>query len=287
MAELIPTPERSTRQQIEYLIANPPRGSVILTFTPEDAAWVLDTLNKGNRGKRAVKIRRFADAMKTGWGLTGDTMKFSNRGQLVDGQNRLHACILADCPFTSHVVFGIEHGLFAVMDRGTNRNGTDILTIAGYSHAGVLYPALRWIKLIETGEAKRRTTFEPEQILQFAKEYAHVADWVTPARKVPQSPTGLTTAILYLASRFNAPKARDFALLWEDGGRAKGGKPIEHMNRRLAYISKVSEGRINDVVRAALAVMAWNWFVQGKAGSFTEMSWSLQDEFPAISGSRG
>jgi hypothetical protein len=97
------------------------------------------------------------------WMLTGDTIKFSDAGLLRDGQNRLRACQRAGVPFRTHIVFGIEDEAFDRLDQGKNRNGADVLSIAGYQYVTALSGAVRWTHLIETGRAKSRDS-SPQRI---------------------------------------------------------------------------------------------------------------------------
>lgn len=86
-----------------------------------------------NRSQVDAKIIEYAVAMDQGrWSLNGETIKFNAAGQLIDGQNRLQACLLADKSFETYVIRGLEDPrAFATIDVGKNRTHTDVLTIAG------------------------------------------------------------------------------------------------------------------------------------------------------------
>src|SRR5262249_28100191 len=80
----------------------------IITVTPELAARWLKR-NHANRKVRARHVSRLVRAMRAGeWDdLNGDTIRFSDNHELLDGQHRLLACIEAQQAFTTLVVFGI------------------------------------------------------------------------------------------------------------------------------------------------------------------------------------
>jgi hypothetical protein len=283
--------EASALEQIERHLKTPPIGSVVLTINPDDAAVILELYNEGNRGRKNTKIRQFAEDMKKpGWGLTGDTIKFSDKQILRDGQNRLAACVRAGVPFKSHVVFAIEDRLFAVMDRGKPRSVSDILQIEGkYTQTKNLAMAVRWVKLFDEGKVLTRLSYEPQEVLQLLRnDYSTLPEFMTKARAIylaTRAPPGLTAAILYCIDRKNKKRAAEFADAWEVGGQTVHGKPILHMLKRLAAIHEASQGRINDVVRAALAIKAWNLFSQRQQGNYKGMQWRKDNEpFPEFEG---
>ena len=281
-------PKRTVRESIEYYINNPPENSRVFTIEPEDAKWIEENFNTtGNRHKKPNKIKTFAEHMTAArWGLTGDTLKFSNAGILADGQNRLAACVRAGSPFRTHVVFGIDQNLFDVMDRGKSRDGGDVLTIAGYQNCNTLAAACRWAELIATGRAKQRDTFEPSDILTMLKsKYPTLPEFIPYAMAIHRnvgSPGGLTAAVLYLASVKRPKDWAEFARIWELGGQDKHGGPLKKMLEELTRLGSASQGRIHETVRAALAVIAWNFFVRGTAGTKSAFQWTLDSKFPEM-----
>jgi len=144
--------ERRTMERISRHLKKPPPGSVVLNITPNVAQTILTIYNKGNRPKKRHHITRYIRDMKEGaWGLTGDTLKFSNSGALRDGQNRLWAATLSKS-FKTHVVFGIDDTLFDVMDQGKNRGGEDLLYMLGKTNPNVLAAGIRWRIVVVVGE---------------------------------------------------------------------------------------------------------------------------------------
>jgi hypothetical protein len=285
----VPDSKRPLFESIAHYVKNPPENSRVFKITSELARQILDLYHnvEMNRTKKPSKIKQYSEDMQNGdWGVTGDTLKFSNQGKLRDGHNRLLACIKAETPFTTHVVFGIEDSLFDVMDRGKPRSGDDVLKIDGYKNTSVLAAAIRWVRLIETNRVKLRDTFEPKDLREWVKnDYPKLPDFIAPATavyKITKFPVGLAAAILYEAAKRDKAKAADFGRIWALGGAAPHGKPITHLLKRLQDLNTQSQGRVNDVVRAALAIQAWNLFSQRKPGQYAHMKWSLTDAFPTI-----
>lgn len=274
-----------TSQQLNKWLSSPPENSRRVMITPELALDVLENLNIGNRTKKPEEIRRYASDMKNGnWKLTGESVKFGSDGMLKDGQNRLSACVQAGVPFGTHVVFGIDPAVFANMDRGKNRNPSDVFHIAQISYPSDTSATVRWLILLESGEAKSRTTFQPDHLL---KEYGaldatKLEACVKVARRIKsiiKQPVGPLAAVYYLARQKNSAKADEFFKKWADG---EPHAIQQKLNKKIMKMASDNNGRVHDVVRTALLVQAWNYFVKGHKGAMTKLDWSLKLPFPTI-----
>jgi hypothetical protein len=117
--------------------------SSVTDVTPEMAErWM--ALNKVNRNVRSVKVSQYAADMTEGnWLLTGEAIKFSESGRLLDGQHRLLAVIQANVTVQMFVTQGLPDNTQAVMDTGVKRLAADNLHIAGESNAAVLAAVAR------------------------------------------------------------------------------------------------------------------------------------------------
>ena len=267
---------------IERYIKNPPENSRVFTITPRIAAHLIEHYNKSNRHLRA-KLTKFTAAMSDGrWMLTGDTLKFSDAHLLRDGQHRLRACVRSGTPFQTHIAFGVPDDSFKVMDQGSVRDGGDILQIAGYSNSKRLNHAIRWAHLIGEGRAKQRDSLDGETALALVRQqYPDLPDYLIPAAQIYDKtghPIGIVAAILMFAHRLNPTAAKTFQAAWIKGDH----KPTRLAADRVYLIKKVSSGRVHDVVRAALLVMAWNLHVQKKSGSLKGMDWDPEQDFPQM-----
>lgn len=277
-------------RRIAKLVTSPPETSRIFTITPEVAEEILRSYNKGNRSPKPVNIERYsADMSAREWALTGDTLKFSNRGLLRDGQNRLMACVRSGVPFQTHIVFGVDDACFDRMDSGKKREGGDVLSIAGIPNASAISAAVRWAHLIDIGKAKQRYTLEPKQILRLYNErYSDLQDYITTADRIYKQtghPKSIVSALLFHFFRANSEAAQRFADAWESGQwTARRFKAIALMQTQVAALQAASMGRVHDTVRAAVIVKAWNLFVSGRQGRRDELLWTPAEDFPEIKG---
>lgn len=131
--------------------------SEIKTVTPEMAAILL-TGNIGNRPLKRRQIRKYATDMLAGrWVLNGESIKLSQSGRLLDGQNRLHAIIESQTSVPILVTRGLpdsEH-VFETIDCGAMRSCSDALKLAGKKYTTVI-PAI--IRAMATAQDTDRTT---------------------------------------------------------------------------------------------------------------------------------
>lgn len=280
-----------TLKRIERYISNPPENSRVFTITPDVAVAILDGKNNNNRPKSAAEVKKLADHMSARkWNLTGDTIKFSESGILLDGQHRLSACAQSGVEFKTHIVFGIADGAFDFLDVGKKRTPAHVLSIAGYVNAGRLAGAIRWAYLLDENRVKLRDTLEPTQVLQLARgRYADLGAFLPMGQAInkvsPLITDTIASAIIYYLHKKNPQKAIAFYEGWAVGAWGGKFKVIDKLNAEIRVLNEASNGRINDVVRAALIVRAWNAFVEGRRGTSRDFTWSLKnDEFPEIKG---
>jgi len=277
----------SALSEIEKHLIAPPRTSVIVTIDPTAAADILKTRNKGNRPPKPNKVHQFAESMASdNWGLTGDTIKFGSDGRLLDGQNRLSACIRANRKFSTHVVFGIDPGLFGRMDIGKPRNPADILHIAGYKYASTLAAAIRWAYLIDT-DPYNRSTLQPEFVLELAKKkYNDIEPFVRIGRDINRQfahPAGQIAALIYKFSKSDNKKSDDFVRAWLKGERNGKYQIIDTMQALLHSQRANNNGRIHELTRASIIVKAWNIFRLGQKGSLAQLQASANAKIEPIS----
>lgn len=273
---------------IDRYVVAPPPTPIQLRISPAVAKYILDKYNKFNRTKKPGKIAKYRqDMVDNKWTDTYDPLKFTTELILRDGQNRLEACVAAGVPFVTHVAFGIPDQACVNMDQGKARSGSDVLTIAGFQNTAGLAAAIRWVHLFKTNSVKQRTSFEPSQLLALVQdEYQGLPAMMTPADriyKLTAHPKGLVAALLYLQAELNPEKAKEWSAAWEAGKDAGEFKPLALVIKRLAEIKRASQGPVQDVVRAALLVQAWNLYVAGRKGNQADIAWTMSEDFPALS----
>ena len=271
--------ENNALLAIADFLQAPPETSRVIEVDPEAAKDILEERNKGNRPPKPNKVQQFASDMAADrWGLTGDTIKFGSDGRLLDGQNRLAACVRANKPFSTHVVFGIDPKLFGRMDIGKPRNAADVLHIAGYKYASTLAAAVRWAHLLDSNPYNRET-LKPDFVLELLRtKYSDIEPYLQKGRTLNRQyahPAGQIAALLYKFSKSDVAKADDFYNAWVTGKRNGPHQIIDTMQALLHSQKVNNNGRIHELVRAAIIVKAWNIFRQGHKGSLAQLQAAL------------
>jgi len=125
----------------------------LMTVTPQRAtAWIEG--HTDNRPLSDGHVRRIADQIKSGkWKVNADTIKFTDDGQLIDGQHRLWAIIEANIPVDALVATGVDRDAFATIDTLRKvRSGADIIALSGTTrYRNVIASALTWLLRWQSG----------------------------------------------------------------------------------------------------------------------------------------
>lgn len=134
----------------------------IEVVTPERATEWLghNTLNRNV--KRAVVALYARDLLDGRWRFTGESVKFSKSGRLLDGQHRLLALVQANVSAYILVVRGLEEDAQDVMDSGAKRTAANALQLHGEKNSGLLASAVSMV--ITDGAAHRRSVSNAEVV---------------------------------------------------------------------------------------------------------------------------
>jgi hypothetical protein len=106
-------------------------GIYIKKVTPQYAAKLLQSNHVDQRSLKEYAIDSYVRAMKSGlWSAgTGEAVKFSDKGDLIDGQNRLTAVARSGCTVYMMFMTGILEANIKCIDNGISRNLGDVLRI--------------------------------------------------------------------------------------------------------------------------------------------------------------
>jgi hypothetical protein len=120
-------------------------------ITPEAARKALGN-KAANRHISRVRVQEYARDIKAGnWGLTGETIIYDYNEQLIEGQHRMMAIILADQGIYSLVVRGVDPAEFVRINSGKPRTMADTLGIKGENAPSTLAAAMKLLYLYQHG----------------------------------------------------------------------------------------------------------------------------------------
>ncbi|MFD2739534.1 hypothetical protein ACFSUD_08145 [Sulfitobacter aestuarii] len=208
-------------------------------ITPAEAAQMLASAHAPHKDTRAIET--YAQAMRhDAWVMNGQPIILDERGALIDGVQRLEACILADRPFTTLVARNVRADTLHTIDQHRRRNYAGVLESRGYENAGAVVRLLSKMIRIENGTLNR----EPLPV-----------SWGHFDRVLERNP-GLVTAVAlserYAGSILPASVRPAFFFQALQAGR---GTALEHFMDVLAPEVRVE--RITAATQARMRLAGW------------------------------
>lgn len=275
--------------QVQMLIDQAPSRSVVARISPRFAEQVLKVYNTANRPLTNKARERIEDDIRaSGYEMTGDTIKFSKKGKLLDGQHRLEACFKSGQDIKSHIVFGLPDEIFDVLDQGRKRTPGDVLAVAGFKYGALLAAAVRWAKAFDLGETPQHLRLTSREILALARgPHKGLQNWLSHGQAINKywkHAPGMIAAMLYHIGRHDKELAEKFVNDWIHGTKAVGtrGHNFETLQRRLLDLAHEQGGRVNHYVRAAMIVNTFNAWNAGVDATPRDLAWNLKWKFPKL-----
>lgn len=252
------------------------------TITPKKAMeWLKRNVN--NRPfRKGYSERIAADIAAKRYELNGETIKFNGNGDLVDGQHRLHAVIIAGLPIETYVVRGVPHEAFDTIDTGTPRVTSDALARSGEQNYRQLACALRIAWQISSGKNGDTGSIKNHEAMEFLAANPELRNSVSLCRSNEVRALmsdGVAAGLHYLMSRKDAAKSDEFWRAVASGEGLKKTMPAYELRQRLIE-NRGSKAKLKRFYVVALAIKAWNAFRANKAVKF--LRWSEDEAFPTI-----
>lgn len=247
------------------------------SLLPGEAKQLLEKSEKAaggeavlNRKVRPSLVKRLAHDLTEGrWVFNGQTIVIDQRGFILDGQHRLHACVQAGIPLFTMTVRGLDPQIMTTLDSGESRSKRDVLGMAGMVEANILAGAITLVKAYRDGTIatthRHRTPVSNTEILELAEgPYLPVVGsvaWVSEiTRRQPRIMTKTEAAALHAILQDAAPAhvvGRWFSELLQ--GRELSGNRLKlHHRLQTAYYSKQRKDRLTRQERMAFTIKAWN-----------------------------
>lgn len=259
------------------------------TITPAIAREAMEK-NKNNRLLRQEKINLYARAMLAGnWDETGDSIKY-NGDNVLDGQHRFLACILANTSFRTLVVRGVPKAAHRSIDTGTPRTAADELRWVGCSDAAgtaaVLSLSWRWALGEQNNPRVRPSNGEVVEV--WAADPAIVKSATQAARRqweathIPVSVTG--AVYLKLADLFDQNRAEAWTAHLTAGTDYRAGDPALALQRYAMRVATIKAMRPRQIEWLAVVIKAVNGWLLGAA--VQQLRWRTTgwqaEEFPVM-----
>lgn len=241
----------------------------IETITPEIAAQLLGTM-AGNRRLRQRAVQTYAREMIGGkWLLNGEAIKIARNGQLIDGQHRLNAVLMAKVAVRMCVVRGVDETAIITLDTGVGRSFYDVSVIGNQHYAQAVGPIIRlWYRYLSGSPSSKATPTHQEmaQILGDHPQIAESAGFIT-RLKVVRGRCGAAVqgfVHAYTSEAYDRDMADLFMNELDEGASLSADSPIFVLRKRLVDSQGTSGARRAEQPHVlAWTIKAWNAWVAG------------------------
>lgn len=128
-------------------------------ITPEIAKSLVNNSTTKNRNINKTTVAFYAQQMKRGeWKLTAQGISLTNELNIVDGNHRLRAVVMAGVPIKFMVTYGVPEDTQDVYDTGKARNNYDVFTMAGVPDASYISAGITWYYKIKSNHKINNTS---------------------------------------------------------------------------------------------------------------------------------
>lgn len=239
------------------------------TITPKKANAYL-CHNTRNRKFRQRTVDRYADLMATGkWHYNGDTIRFADDGSLLDGQQRLMACLKAKKSFETAVVRNLPKERFVSVDSHAARTAGDVLSVENVPYHNYVAAAARLMLLIDSGTfTTAGKDLSPSAIEEYVRNNVNLVNFTQafcsfPRRMMPQSV--VTAAATFIAYTYPYDDVLKFFERVASGENLARGMPEYALRERLLQLGMPPVMADVKVKMIHACVSAWNAFAKQRS----------------------
>ncbi len=208
--------------------------TAIETVTDEVARQLLATNHPKNRAVRESWVEFLAEQIRQGtWKTSHQGIAISDKGELLDGQHRLHAVVLTGIPIRVMVTRNVPSDTFRVMDGGVGRTHFDRLHLVNdpASNRRICTMINSFVRSARRNRGSISVDRIEDEFLQRTESWAWVADTFRTNR------SGLTGASVLAAFAIyhsvNPLKAAAFVEGYRSMEGLANGSPISALIRSL------------------------------------------------------
>jgi len=272
-----------------------PRFSII-RVTPEMAANLLSLARPGAK-RNPTAVTSYAQSMRAGeWVLNGMPIILSRKGLLLDGVQRLYACIEAKTDFVTVLAENIPDDTVHTIDQQRRRSFTGVLETRGVPKAGAVASLLAKLIRYEDGTLTRGTSAPPwsrmERALEANRTEIDTAikfSFDHPARVLTES---IRTPLAFMGLQVDRTAIRKFLDAIAHPDRFAADEPGVMIRRRLIEGREDRARRPTATVLFAMCIKALNDTILGSRSDTyiwnpSNRQTKATEEFPQLHGYRG
>lgn len=262
--------EKLQLRQIANLIESRKMASVVIELTPEIAQYLLGR-NHSNRPLNKNTVDQYVRDIKKGdFVLTGESIKISSTGKLIDGQHRCTAVVDSKTKIPTVLIVGLEEDVFDKIDTGRTRAAADVLHIKGFDNPIRLSALVKFIINFKRGSyhqaarnySKGGTKVTNSMVLAYANtnKTSLVDSYYYGYNKDNKIINGTQLAGLhYIFKSINREDANNFCKSLADGLNLTKDSPIYHLRKKLIDDARAKR-KMDIYERIAYVCKAWNYY---------------------------
>jgi hypothetical protein len=281
--------------QVEQSAPGQPRFTIV-RITPETAPGFL-AMKRATGRRNQTAVAAYAQAMRNGeWVLNGMPIILSRNGVLLDGLQRLYACIDAKTPFVTVLAENVPDDTIHTIDQQRRRSFTGVLEIRGVPRPAAVASLLAKLIRYDDGTLTRGTSTPPwsrmERALEANRTEIDTAvkfSFDHPARLLPES---IRTPLSFMGLRIDRAAIRHFLDTIAHPERFDAAEPGVLIRRRLVEGRTDPALRLTSVTLFAICIKALNDTIAGtRSETYTwhdiARNPRLGEEFPRLAGYTG
>jgi hypothetical protein len=270
---------------------------VLELIDAETAQKYLDT-NPHNRPIHQGTINGYVKEMEDDeFKLTHQGIAFDVHGHLQDGQHRLLAVIQSGRPQQFWVFRNMPEENFTKIDVGRDRKPSDVLALEGIDSPNLTSSISKFILAYESGSkanaiaastgSSGKNYISNDKILHFAKDNKKRLERVAEKSKewFDKFPKALEMRFIgglyWYLSQIDEQKANEFFEHLSSGADLPEDSPILKLRNILMH-NLVAKKKLPRSEKFALAVKAWNFFIQDRKINKLTFNKKAGEKFPEI-----
>jgi hypothetical protein len=245
----------------------------VVEYSPEMAERILKERNTTNRKVNKISVNLLSKEMEKGkWVFNGDSIRFNEKGVLIDGQHRLLSIIKSNKSQTIMTITGLDVDTFETIDVGMKRSSSDIMSIYGIEDPTLTASIVKFIYAFKGGKfsANRNTVrnLNNQEIMPYYYTLDGITDSVEFTKRMKKEGEGLISPSIiggmhYLMTKVDVKMGNDFIEKACLGTNLEDESPIKALRNKLIKAKVNNKYKLTNLDMLANIAQTWNLYKEG------------------------
>jgi hypothetical protein len=260
----------------------------LMRITPRQARYILKTYNTKNRKPSKVAVTKYATDMQSGnWQLTAQTIAFDRDQVLLDGQQRLLACVQTDMPQDFLVAFGLSPDCFKNIDNGKGKTNADILGMNGFGEPAITSALTRAIIAYETSGTTDANTFKgvyqitKSQILEYLDAHPEITQFIDKYKKSQVVSSLIASFCYWLLSQDNRQECEKYLDQVLLGYNLEPDTIQSYLFNKLQRNRNTVQQKMTKTSIIANIIIGWKRYMGYSKSKSLQITWDVRKGIPS------